>query len=417
MDWDVGLISGPDGEDWRVPVTELQERQKALSVILANHGMESALIDDPVELYWLTGGRQNGMLLIGADGSGIDTTHWVRRSLRRAKFESGGDDSPHDTFIQPRMGELGDSVLERGCSKKPAMLSGKIPAERLSFINSKIASLAGKIENCTPLLYSLREVKSEWEIEMHRESGKINEKMFEAVEEAGSVGSTELEIASVADSVSREYGFGGRIRMRKWPMDCDRVVIASGPSGSVPSYFDSAIGGIGASPISSLGAGFRKVREGEPVLVDIVHLHRGYVSDCTRIFSAGAISDTWHSRLEDMIEIRDSVVASLGRGDDCSKSWEIGKSLADEMGHSENLMGMHPDQSNFLGHSVGLELDETPVVAVGFDRPLPIGGTMAVEPKVIHHDGSIGNEDTWFRTSDGMECLTAGDSFPVYTEW
>jgi Xaa-Pro dipeptidase len=417
MDWDVGLISGPDGEDWRVPVTELQERQKALSVSLAYHGMESALIDDPVELYWLTGGRQNGMLLVGADGSGIDTTHWVRRSLRRAKFESGGDDSPHDTLIQPRMGELGDSILKRGCSKKPAMLSGKIPAERLSFINSKITSLAGKIENCTPLLYSLREIKSEWEIEMHRESGKINKKMFEAVGETGSVGSTELEIASVADSISREYGFGGRIRMRKWPMDCDRVVIASGPSGSVPSYFDSAIGGIGASPISSLGAGFRKVKGGEPVLVDIVHLHRGYVSDCTRIFSAGAMSNTWHSRLDDMIEIRDSVVASLGRGDDCSKSWEIGKSLADEMGHSENLMGMHPDQSSFLGHSVGLELDETPVVAVGFDRPLPIGGTMAVEPKVIHHEGSIGNEDTWFRTSNGMECLTAGDSFPIYTEW
>ena len=417
MDWDVDLISGPDGDDWRVPVTELQERQRRLSKSLASHGIESALIDDPVELYWLTGGRQNGILLIGADGTGIDTTHWVRRSLRRALFESGGSDCPHDTTLQPRMGALEDSLIERGCLTKPAMLSGKIPAERVSFINSRIGSLNGEIENCTSLLYGLREVKSEWEISMHRESGVINRKMFEAVEEAGSAGKTELEIASVADSVSREYGFGGRIRMRKWPMDCDRVVIASGPSGSVPSYFDSAIGGIGASPISSLGAGFRKVKEGEPVLVDIVHLHRGYVSDCTRMFSAGTLSDTWHSRLEDMIEIRDSVIGSLGRGDDCSKSWKIGKSLADEMGHSENLMGMHPDQSSFLGHSVGLELDETPVVAKGFDRPLPLGGTMAVEPKVIHHDGSIGNEDTWIRTSDGMECLTAGDSFPIYTEW
>ena len=417
MDWDVDLISGPDGDDWRVPVTELQERQRRLSKSLASHGIESALIDDPVELYWLTGGRQNGILLIGADGTGIDTTHWVRRSLRRALFESGGSDCPHDTTLQPRMGALEDSLIERGCLTKPAMLSGKIPAERVSFINSRIGSLNGEIENCTSLLYGLREVKSEWEISMHRESGAINRKMFEAVEEAGSAGKTELEIASVADSVSREYGFGGRIRMRKWPMDCDRVVIASGPSGSVPSYFDSAIGGIGASPISSLGAGFRKVKEGEPVLVDIVHLHRGYVSDCTRMFSAGTLNDTWHSRLEDMIEIRDSVIGSLGRGDDCSKSWKIGKSLADEMGHSENLMGMHPDQSSFLGHSVGLELDETPVVAKGFDRPLPLGGTMAVEPKVIHHDGSIGNEDTWIRTSDGMECLTAGDSFPIYTEW
>ena len=417
MDWDVGLISGPDGEDWRVPVAELQERQKALSESLAINGMESALIDDPVELYWLTGGRQNGILLIGADGSDIETIHWVRRSLRRARFESGGSDCPHDTSLQPRMGGLESSLIERGCSAKPAMLNGKIPAERFSFINSKIGSLTGEIENCTSLLYSLREVKSEWEIDMHRESGEINKKMFEAVEEVGSVGSTELAIASAADSVSREYGFGGRIRMRKWPMDCDRVVIASGPSGSVPSYFDSAIGGIGASPISSLGAGFRKVKANEPVLVDIVHLHRGYVSDCTRMFSAGAMSETWNSRLEDMIEIRDSVIASLGQGENCSKAWDVGKSLADEMGHSENLMGMQPDQSSFLGHSVGLELDETPVVATGFDRPLPIGGTMAVEPKVIHHDGSIGNEDTWFRTSDGMECLTAGDSFPMYTEW
>ena len=417
MDWDVDLISGPDGEDWRVPVAELQGRQKALSESLANNGMESALIDDPVELYWLTGGRQNGILLIGADGSDIETIHWVRRSLRRARFESGGSDCPHDTSLQPRMGGLENSLIERGCSAKPAMLNGKIPAERFSFINSKIGSLTGEIENCTSLLYSLREVKSEWEIDMHRESGEINKKMFEAVEEVGSVGSTELAIASAADSISREYGFGGRIRMRKWPMDCDRVVIASGPSGSVPSYFDSAIGGIGASPISSLGAGFRKVKANEPVLVDIVHLHRGYVSDCTRMFSAGAMSETWNSRLEDMIEIRDSVIASLGQGENCSKAWDAGKSLADEMGHSENLMGMQPDQSSFLGHSVGLELDETPVVATGFDRPLPIGGTMAVEPKVIHHDGSIGNEDTWFRTSDGMECLTAGDSFPLYTEW
>ena len=62
------LISGPEGDDWRVPVTELEERQMGLAKSLADHGMESALIDDPVELYWLTGGRQNGILLIGADG-------------------------------------------------------------------------------------------------------------------------------------------------------------------------------------------------------------------------------------------------------------------------------------------------------------------------------------------------------------
>jgi len=80
-------------------------------------------------------------------------------------------------------------------------------------------------------------------------------------------------------------------------------------------------------------------------------------------------------------------------------------------------MGMPPDQARFLGHSVGLELDETPVVARGFDQPLQKGGTMAIEPKVIYSEGAIGVEDTWVRGADGMECLTMGESFPLLTEW
>ena len=76
-------------------------------------------------------------------------------------------------------------------------------------------------------------------------------------------------MAAAADEVGRAAGFGGRIRMRNWPMDCDRVVIAAGRSGAVPSYFDSGVAGLGASPLASLGAGFARVEENEPVLVDI----------------------------------------------------------------------------------------------------------------------------------------------------
>ncbi|MEC7681591.1 MAG: M24 family metallopeptidase, partial [Candidatus Thermoplasmatota archaeon] len=160
-----------------------------------------------------------------------------------------------------------------------------------------------------------------------------------------------------------------------------------------------------------------KVVAGEPVIVDIVHLHRGYVSDCTRMFCAGRLDDESVSRLNDMAEIRDSVVSSLGKGDHCSEAWRIGSRMAYEMGYSEHLMGMPPEQAVFLGHSVGLELDETPVVADRFDRELPIGGTMAIEPKVIYASGAIGTEDTFARTQDGMECLTMGDSWDLLTEW
>jgi Xaa-Pro aminopeptidase len=224
-------------------------------------------------------------------------------------------------------------------------------------------------------------------------------------------------MAGVAEDVSRASGFGGSIRMRKWPMDCDRVVIAAGSSGRVPSFFDSAVGGVGGSPVSPLGAGFSKVKEGEPVLIDIVHVHRGYVSDCTRMFHSGHLGDEWKSRLDDMIEIGSIVRDALGRGEDCSRAWMAGREAAEEMGHGENLMGISPEQASFLGHSVGLELDETPVVADGFDRPLELGGTMAIEPKVIHEEGAIGIEDTWSRTAEGMECLTSGDRLPSLIQW
>ena len=417
MNWDAGRLTGPDGEDWRVPVSELEERQARLSKALGDAGHESALIDDPVELYWLTGGRQSSMLLIGAEGSGIESVHWVRRSLERARFEAGESDAPHQIVEQPRMSGLEDALRVAGCTEAPGMLAGKVPNSRWDFLSGRFSGLEGRSPDCTGILFTLRETKSDWEIEMHSESGRINRMMFETIRDTGGAGRTEIEMAAVADEVSRAAGFGGRIRMRNWPMDCDRVVIAAGRSGAVPSYFDSGVAGLGANPIASLGAGFACVKENEPVLVDIVHVHRGYVSDCTRIFSAGSLSSEWHERIEDMAEIRDSLVSELGRGDDCSAVWEKGSQMAAEMGHSEHLMGMQPDQAKFLGHSVGLELDETPVIARGFDRPLDIGGTMAIEPKVIHPTGAIGTEDTWVRGSEGMECLTMGESFPMLTEW
>ena len=61
-------------------------------------------------------------------------------------------------------------------------------------------------------------------------------------------------------------------------------------------------------------------------------------------------------------------------------------------------MGTKPDQSRFLGHSIGLQLDESPVVAAGFDRPLPVGGTMAIEPKAVYAEGSVAAKTHGFAT-------------------
>jgi len=417
VSWDTNRLTGPDGQDWRVPIRELEKRQDLVSKKLDFEGIESILIDDPVELYWLTGSRQNSYFILGSNNSGITNTLFVRRSFDRAVFECGEDDSPHEIKKLPRMANLSNELIKMGCNKIPGMLEGKIPHSRWKFLSSKLSEIGEYSKDCTDILFSLREKKSQWEIKMMKESGDINKKMFDEIHENGGVGKTEIELAGIADKLSRKEGFGGRIRMRNWPMDCDRVVVTSGKSGAVPSYFDSGVAGLGASPISSLGAGFAKVKSNEPVLVDIVHVHRGYVSDCTRIFHEGKLSDIWIERLNDMNELSRRIVLDLGNGLKCSTIWENVTDIISELGYSNNLMGISPNQAKFIGHSVGLELDETPVIAQGFDRPLDNFGVMAVEPKVVFPDGAIGIEDTWVKGDDGMKCITAGDILPPLLEW
>jgi len=402
MGWSTEALIGPDEEDWRVPTSELQSRQTRFIDALDG---TAAWINDPVDMYWLVGNRQSGGVHFSCDGN---VTQYVRNSLERARFESGGNDAPHEISRLPRMSVIGEFVTD-----SPALQLGRVPASDATFLQSKFGSGG----DCTQILWSLREIKSNWEIDRMRESGEIQRMMFEAIDEIGCEGVTEIDLAAAADEVSRAAGFGSFVRMRKWPMDCDRVVVASGRAGSVPTFFDSAVGGTGTNPLAALGAGFNRVKTGEPVLIDIVHAHRGYIADMTRMFSVGPLDGEWMQRLEDMGEIAGTIQEILGRGENCSKAWEIGSNMAAEMGYAEHLMGMQPDQARFLGHSIGLELDETPVVAAGFNRPLPVGGTMAIEPKVIYPNGAIGVEDCWVRTDDGISCLSSGDDFPMHTQW
>ena len=415
--WNEADLTGPDGEDWRVPVSELAARQHRLSEGLAEAGISGAFIQHPVDLYYYAGGRQNASMYIPARGAeNSQGVLFVRRSLQRAQFEGGGDDTPHEVLAFPRMAQLVATLRQRGATSAPGLQFGEIPvtySQRFVDVFSEL----GTCPDVTALIHRQREIKSQWEMEQMDAAAEVQIRMFEAVETVGGEGISELELVAAAEAISRAEGFGGNVHMRRYPLQCDRGVIVSGRAGGIPSFFDSAVGGTGAHPLSGMGSGFRRIKSNEPVLVDLVHAHRGYIVDMTRMFVAGTLSEQWHQRLEDMLAVKDTVVDVLDRGDTCEDAWNEAYALAVELGYQDHLMGMKPDQSRFLGHSVGLQLDETPLVAAGFDRPLPVGGTMAIEPKVVYQEGSIGSEDTWIRDENGMRPVTADGAWPWLTEW
>ena len=422
-DWDTSVLSGPEGEDWRVPVSELEQRLNALAAALQASSLPGVLIQHPIDLYYFAGGRQDGSMFVPAqaaggsiEAGGDGPVFYVRRSLQRAQHEAGDDNAPFSIEPFPRLRILSETLQSRGVKEAPALQLGELPTTFANRFSNALSPL-GICADATSLIHRLREVKSAWEQDQMEAAAEVQMRMFDAVSRLGGEGMTELDLVAAAEAISRSEGFGGQVQMRRFPLQCNRGVIVSGRAGGVPSFFDSAVGGAGPHPLAGMGSGFNKIKRNEPVLVDLVHVHRGYVVDMTRMFSLGSLSQEWNQRLEDMLAVKDTVVGVLDEGGLCSDAWVEGQALAHELGHQDHLMGMVPDQSKFLGHSVGLQLDESPVVAAGFDRPLPIGGTMAIEPKVVHADGSIGSEDTWIRDEDGMRPVTADGAWPWLTEW
>ena len=417
MGWSESDLCGPEGEDWRVPVSELKNRQLMFAKALDSKGLEGALLHNPVDLYYFCGGRQNGAMFIPAESKESSPVQFVRRSLKRAEYEAGGDNAIHEVVKFPRLAQFSEDLISRGVTKMPSMQLSSIPHSFGIKFKKSLSDLSGELKDCNEIIHQIRERKSPWELEQMSIAAEVQLQMFDSIGALGCEGVTELELTASAEAISRAAGFGGDVSMRRYPMQCNRGVVVAGRSGGVPSFFDAAVGGIGPYPGAGMGSGFGKVKPGEPVLVDLLHAHRGYIVDMTRMFVVGKLSKEWENKLEDMQTVKEVVVDVLHQRKTCSEAWIAGFELACELGYEDNLMGMKPDQSRFLGHGVGLELDESPVVAVGFDRGLVEGGTIAIEPKVVYPEGSIGTEDTWVMTESGMEPITAGAAFPWIFEW
>ncbi|MEC8142524.1 MAG: aminopeptidase P family N-terminal domain-containing protein, partial [Candidatus Thermoplasmatota archaeon] len=178
-DWDMTVLSGSEGEDWRVPVSELENRLERLARALRVAALPGALIQHPVDLYYFAGGRQDGSLFVPAeDTEGDGPIFFVRRSLERARFEAGGDNAPFQLETFPRLSQFADVLKTRGVSGAPGLQFGELPSSFAQRFASALSSL-GECKDVTGIVHRLREVKSVWEQEQMAHGSEIQTRMFE----------------------------------------------------------------------------------------------------------------------------------------------------------------------------------------------------------------------------------------------
>jgi Xaa-Pro aminopeptidase len=252
----------------------------------------------------------------------------------------------------------------------------------------------------------LRSVKSPAELELLRRSGTSLCAVFAEVPQFLTPGMREIDLAAEFEYRLRKAGSEGYVRMRAFNQELFQglAVSAGGPSFG---FFDGAVTGRGLSSASPHGASQEILERNTPILLDYTGVFQGYITDMTRIFVLGELDDELTHAFEVSLSIQEMLCASLKPGAICEDLFLQAAEMAAKAGLKDNFMGMPGEQARFVGHGVGLELDEFPVLAQGFKMPLKQGQTVAIEPKFVFPErGVIGIENTFAVTADGGERLT-----------
>ena len=144
------------------------------------------------------------------------------------------------------------------------------------------------------------------------------------------------------------------------------------------------------------------------VLVDMGGNFTGYMTDMSRTYSRGNISDLAVKAHQTALEIQEAVIAAALPGAAAADLYCIGTEIAAKAGLEAYFMGHH-QQAGFIGHGVGIEINEAPVIAPRSKDILKPGMVFALEPKfVIPHVGAVGVENTFIVTESGCEKVTPG---------
>ncbi len=379
-----------------VPRSELDHRLARLRSALAADDLDGALLHGTTSLIYFAGTAQQAHLWVPTAGEPVLL---VRRVLERARTESALE------RVEP-LASLRALPAALGTARRIGMELDILPVahhQRYVEILERVATV-----DVGPATRRLRAVKSRWEIERIRASARAADAAFRELAAELHAGMSELELSIVLESAERRHGFQGMLRWRATTgFECPWAHVLAGASHLAASFADTPFGGEGVTPAAPYGAGHRRIEPGMPVTVDFALARDGYIHDMTRTLSVGPLPDVLVSHYELCRSIHAEVAREARPGVTGEALWERAAGMVAEAGLGERFMGMGAERVRFVGHGVGLELDELPVLAPRQRDPLEAGHVIALEPKLFEPElGAVGLENTYLVTQTGLERLT-----------
>ncbi len=389
------------------PVSEIQYRTRNFQQKLVEQAVDGAVILLQSDIFYFTGTVQNSYLFIPASGEPV---LMVKKSITR-----GQQESPLKNVVAIKNPKQIPEILAAYGYKGFSKIGLELDVLPFNIYKSYENIFPNtEFVDCSPAIKETRAIKSSYETDLLRSALAVSDQAFLAVPSFLREGMSELELAALFEAEMRKRGFAGPSKMRAFNQDFYLGNICTGGSGFYPNYFDGPVGGQGASVAQPQGAGWKKINRNEVIYIDYTCIVRGYTGDQTRIFCIGELPAKLVKAFDDAVLIETEIVKSIKPGTLAEEPYLLALKLAAELGYQDNFMGYKQDQVKFIGHGIGLELDEWPILAKGMKTPIMPGMTFALEPKFVFPEGAIGTENSFVMTETGPQRLNTAPEIITY---
>lgn len=391
--WNGGGAGGP-APDFQ----EIEGRVRRFQMVLSDLGVDAALLVHKMDVFYLSGTDQDAHLFVPAAG---DPALLVRRSIHRAKVDARMERVvPLQSFSElPGWIRNFQGAVPKRLGLELDVLPAKhyLTYQRL-FPETDLVDISGPIRR-------VRMVKSPYELSCIERAADIADRMLAQVPSFLQEGPTELQLTIRIEDFYRAHGHPGIIPTRGFNRLPVYGQVMSGRRAAEPSNSAGPLGGKGLGPFYSQGPAPERIEPHDPILVDYAANMDGYVSDQTRIFSLGPIREIFLRPHALVVEVQEALIRRGRPGVVAGDLYETAVKMVEQAGFGGSFMG-YPDPVPFVGHGVGLELDEWPIIGRRSKTVLSENMVIALEPKiVIPGQGVVGIESTFVVTPAGLKRL------------
>lgn len=382
------------------PLEELKGRLQNLQRKLQQENIDGALLTEKMDLFYFAGSMQQGFLFIPAEN---DPLYMVKRNFNRARQESKWEKVVPLHNLNQLSKYLKDYT--RLGLRRFGLELDVLPVNQYKRLQQEFPAIA--FIDISTMIKEIRMIKSDYEIAFFRKAAELSLEVNRQIPGLLEVGKPEIQLAAEIESIMRKNGHQGILRMRAFNMEMFFDHVYSGENGSCSSFLDSCTGGKGVSPASPQGSGWRPLSPHEPIGVDYANICEGYILDETRLFSIGSLPSKLENAYFVAKNIHDQVISEALPGTLCGDLYRLALEIAADSGLGDYFMGYREEQVKFIGHGLGLDIDEYPLLSRGSKHILEPGMIFALEPKFIFPEkGMVGLENVWLITEKGPEKIT-----------